>query len=166
MPVKKLILHDLKQEEADKVLIGKDATEFAALPKVASCQGCFSCWVKTPGTCIIKDRATIFPWLLLNHDELIVVSRLVFGGFSPAVKAVLERSLSYLLPFFHVKDGFSVHRKRGDKELVLKTIFYGDGTGDGVCLAERLTLANSRNLGAASHESRYFPNLETLVIPC
>jgi multimeric flavodoxin WrbA len=166
MSVKKLILHDLDRERFDKVLKGKEATEFSALPRVASCLGCFSCWVKTPGTCVIKDRATIFPRLLSYHDELIVVSRLVFGGYSPEIKAVLERSLSYLLPFFKVRDGISVHDKRGARDLVLRNVFYGEGTGEAVCLAEKITLANSRNLGASSHESRYFPNLLAAVIPC
>ncbi|MDR2350220.1 MAG: flavodoxin family protein [Deltaproteobacteria bacterium] len=161
MATKRLVLHDLPGETFERLAAGSGVTEFNALPRVANCVGCFKCWYKTPGTCVTKDRAGVFPKLLAEHDEILIVSRLVFGGFSPEVKAVLERSLPFVLPFMSIRDGKTAHERRRRNVFVLKTAFYGEGSGETVCLAGRMTLANSFNLGAERHESRYFPDAGT-----
>ena len=33
--------------------------------KIANCMGCFACWTKTPGKCIIRDDATKQPRYIL-----------------------------------------------------------------------------------------------------
>jgi multimeric flavodoxin WrbA len=163
---RRLLLHDLGREEAAALLQGRDLTVFGALPMVTPCTGCFGCWVKTPGACVTKDRASVFPGLLSRHDELIVVSRLTIGGFSPEVKAVMERSLSYLLPFFRVRGGISTHPKRHGGELALRAAFYGEGTPAMTELAEGMVRANSLNMGARAHGARFFPDKGSLRLPC
>ena len=60
--MKKLILSDkplaLPEIEHD------DSIEFVDLSKrtIANCMGCFGCWVKSPGKCVIRDDAVkIYP---------------------------------------------------------------------------------------------------------
>ena len=32
--------------------------------RIANCMGCFGCWTKTPGRCVIRDDATrVYPYI-------------------------------------------------------------------------------------------------------
>ena len=110
----KLIIHDFPDEEtkrgiredpADCVLIGDKGT-------IMPCIGCFGCWKKTPGKCVVSDGYDSMGELIHAADEVIVYSRLTFGGFSGFVKNVFDRSLSYVLPHFELVEGESHHMKR------------------------------------------------------
>ena len=60
-------------------------------------------------------------------DELVLVSRCCYGGPSPFVKNVLDRSIGYIHPCFVIKGGEMHHRQRYPKTLVLRALFYGEG---------------------------------------
>jgi hypothetical protein len=131
---------------------------FAALPQVKRCMGCFGCWVVTPGACVTRDRARGFAALVSRHDELCVVSRLVFGGFSPAVKAVVDRSLAHILPFFEIKGGVMRHVNRSPRPFRLKAVFYGTaGDPESEALARTIVEANAANLSASGWEAGFVP---------
>jgi multimeric flavodoxin WrbA len=38
--------------------------------------------------------------MMPRQDEVIIISKLTFGGLSPDVKAVLDRSIGYMLPSY------------------------------------------------------------------
>ena len=147
----RLILHDFAEEPAESLLHSDSAdnTFFSAVPIVRSCIGCFGCWTKTPGRCLIKDRAYEFPELMASHKELVVVSRIVFGGVSPEVKAVLDRSIGYMLPFFRIIKGEMHHVQRYERGPDLKYIFYGEEIVQKEKeIAEKLIEANALNFGS------------------
>ena len=49
--------------------------------KISHCVGCFGCWVKTPGKCVIRDDATkIYP-LIAKSEEVVYVSRVKYGSY-------------------------------------------------------------------------------------
>ena len=147
----KLILHDLGKEQGERLLppASDDITVFPAVPVVKSCIGCFGCWTKTPGSCVIKDRAYEFPGLMATHKEMIVVSRMVFGGLSPAVKAVLDRSIGYMLPFFQIIKGEMHHVQRYKESPNLKYVFYGEEISEQEKeIAKKLVEANAVNFGS------------------
>lgn len=68
--------------------------------KVKRCLGCFGCWVKTPGECIIDDigRKVTESWV--KSDLLIITSPVLFGTYSFNLKKALDRILPILLPYF------------------------------------------------------------------
>ena len=98
-----LILHDLSPEQAQRHLPpqGDTVRWLVTAPSVKPCTGCFLCWTKTPGECVIPDRGQEFCRLLARADKLTIVSRCYYGGFSPDVKAMIDRHIGYMLPWFH-----------------------------------------------------------------
>ena len=75
---------------------------FSATPMVKPCVGCFGCWVKTPGTCVLRDRCSEVAHLMARCDTLVLVSPLVYGGLSLNVKALLDRAIGYVQPYFRI----------------------------------------------------------------
>ena len=124
---KRLILHDLPKEQAEKFLppASDETTIFSATPRIHHCLGCFGCWVKTPGRCVVGDRGAGFAGLLAAHDEFATVSRNAFGWLSSEIKAFVDRSIGYILPFFVVREGETHHAPRYESRCALKYIFYG-----------------------------------------
>jgi hypothetical protein len=123
---RRLLIHDLDGFAVEGILTGvsEDVEMLSAVPPVAHCVGCFGCWVATPGRCSIADRVTDYPSKLANCEELIIVSRLVYGGFSPSIKAVVDRIIPYFLPFFIIKDDRMRHPVRYENDLKLFCYFY------------------------------------------
>ncbi len=159
-----LILHDLNAEEWEEVasVLPENGVEFSAYPEVKHCIGCFGCWVKTPGRCVIKDRASKFPGLVSQSRELVIISRNVYGGFSPAVKKVLDRSIGYLMPYFRIVNGEMHHTMRYDNPFSLTVYFYGDSTEKEKELARQLIRGNAVNLGAVNEKVNFVKSLQEL----
>lgn len=74
------------QIDANTVLI-------APAKQIHPCIGCFSCWVKTPGQCVIKDGFELTGAQLAACTRLLIVSKCVYGSTSPFVKNVIARSI-------------------------------------------------------------------------
>jgi multimeric flavodoxin WrbA len=160
---RKLVLHDLSKEDETKFLpqCSDTVTLFSAWPAVHHCVGCFGCWIKTPGRCVIGDRGSDFAGLLATHNALITVSRPVFGWLSSEVKALLDRSISFLLPFFTERNGGMHHIPRYDINNSLKFIFYGDNiTEEEQLTAKKIAKANSINLKSETLDIIFCNSLE------
>ena len=51
-----LLIHDLDQKEWNEVSSQYEGWEIISEnSKIHPCCGCFKCWTKTPGECVIKD---------------------------------------------------------------------------------------------------------------
>jgi multimeric flavodoxin WrbA len=79
---------------------------------IAYCQGCFDCWVKTPGVCQTRDAARDVTRALARSDLLVLLSPVTFGGYSSELKKALDRSIGIVLPFFTRIRGEVHHRAR------------------------------------------------------
>ena len=61
--------------------------------RIANCVGCFGCWTKTPGKCVIRDDATwVYPCIAAS-DTVLYVSRFCYGGYDSVMKTMLERAI-------------------------------------------------------------------------
>ena len=164
---KKLILHDLLPNEFEAIApaLTAEYTIFPANPIIQPCVGCFGCWIKTPGECVINDRGKGFTALMSKHDELVVISRLVFGGFSPSIKAVIDRSIGFVLPFFHLVKKEMHHPRRYCGELALRCVFYGhDITVREKEIAQKLVIANTLNMGTEKHTVEFYSSFDAIEV--
>ncbi len=82
---------------------------------VGDCLGCFGCWIKTPGNCVIDDDAAEIIQKMPLSDLIVYVSPVVFGGYSYELKKVLDRQISGILPFFKKVNGELHHPQRYEK---------------------------------------------------
>ena len=81
--------------------------------KIADCMGCFSCWVRTPGRCVIRDDAVgVYP-LIAHSDHVIYVSRLFCGSYDVPMKTMLERAIPIQQAFLRLVQG-EIHHKIRD----------------------------------------------------
>lgn len=152
------IIHDLKDEIFEEIFpeLKNNVTIISDNGKITPCTGCFGCWIKTPARCVIKDGYENMGEVLSKTERLIIISRCCFGGYSPFVKNVIDRSISYLLPFFKIKDGESHHRGRYKNKFSLHVYFYGSDMTRGETEAAKETVkANGKNLNA-SEEKVFF----------
>ena len=94
----KVILHDLDRS-FDALIASRCDRALAADGKYAPCQGCFGCWTKHPAECFMKDKLQQVCQQLGEADETVVVTKNLYGGYSTAVKNVLDRSIGTSTPF-------------------------------------------------------------------
>ncbi len=77
------------------------------------CRGCFDCWTKTPGECIMKDHIREINDTCMKSDVVIYLCPVVFGQFSANMKSAIDRWLPNMLPFFMTrKNGSTMHPPR------------------------------------------------------
>lgn len=79
---------------------------------IAYCRGCFDCWIKTPGICIIDDEARDITRKMIQSDLIVYFTPILFGGYSHFLKAQLDRSICLVHPKFGKFHGEIHHRKR------------------------------------------------------
>lgn len=80
--------------------------------RFAPCQGCWQCWVQSPGRCTINDEANGVMADAIGADAVLWTTELTFGCWDPVAKAALDRSIGLLSPFFRTIAGETHHRRR------------------------------------------------------
>ena len=160
-----LIIHDLSKEQWEALAFPlKEETKIIDNSgKIKKCMGCFGCWLKTPGRCVIPDEYQRMGELAAKTEELTIISKCSFGSYSSFVKNVLDRSISYVLPFFEIREGEMHHRKRYDNQFLMRVIFYGsDITEEEKETAKELVKANAVNLHGKVKEVLFVESVEKI----
>jgi hypothetical protein len=142
-----LWIHDLSPDAFNRlVLPAPDREVLADDGTLRPCTGCFGCWIRTPGTCVLSDGWQDLGARLARTDRVVVVSRCLWGSYSPFVRNVIDRSIGFNLPFFQLVGGETHHKPRYPRPLELTVHFYGaDVTEAERRTARALVMANGRN---------------------
>lgn len=111
------------------------------------CVGCFNCWLKTPGLCVINDLARDTSKDISNSDLVILVTEVKFGCYSPSIKRVLDRHIPSILPLLKIINGEMHHSPRYSKYPDIVVLGYGkDITIEEEKTLSELATANAINL--------------------
>lgn len=107
--IRNIMLDELqKREWENRELVLRDE-------KMAYCTGCFGCWVKTPGECVIDDAGRGVAKAIMESDLVVYLTHVTFGGYSSELKKALDRMIPILSPFFMKINGETHHKKRYDR---------------------------------------------------
>ncbi|CAK8725577.1 NADPH-dependent FMN reductase-like domain-containing protein [Candidatus Electrothrix laxa] len=96
---------------------------------IKQCIGCFSCWVKTPGKCILNDDSPTIYRAYLKSDLVLFSSPVIMGYISALLKKMTEKLLPLIHPYVEFKQKEVHHQARYDKSPLLALLLE---TGEGV----------------------------------
>jgi hypothetical protein len=119
---------------------------------IRPCTGCFGCWTRTPGQCVIDDDARSVAEKVAASDVYAVVSPVAFGSFGSLAKSVQDRLICLVLPHFTTVEGEVHHRPRYERYpvfLALGTLATPDA--EQAALFARLVERNSVNMHNPTH---------------
>lgn len=122
-------LRQVQQAEVEVLEVGK----LHLLP----CRGCFVCWSKTPGKCVLQDDMAGVIEKILAADVLIWSFPLYYFGIPGQLKLLIDRQLPMSLPFMtdNASGGHpSRYDRSGQRQVVISTCgFYtAEGNYDAV----------------------------------
>jgi len=79
------------------------------------CRGCWGCWVKTPGECVVKDDTREIRRQYIHSDLALFSSPIVMGFTSALLKRAHDKLIPLIHPYFELVDGEVHHLPRYDK---------------------------------------------------
>lgn len=130
---------------------------------IRNCIGCFGCWVKTPGKCVIHDGYEGTGIAMSKCTELILISRCHYGSVSPFVKMVQDRAISYLHADLVIRKGEMHHRRRYKNVIALSAHLYGENITDVEKeTARNLIEANADNYDGSVKDIHFYNSVEDL----
>lgn len=81
---------------------------------IRSCNGCFGCWIKTPGECFSPDESQLIRRAVIRSDFTLWASPLRMGFPSARLKMIMDKSIPLIHPYFVVENNEAHHRPRYD----------------------------------------------------
>ncbi len=146
----KAIIHDLDSSYEELIAAHCD-TAVAADGKYAPCQGCFGCWTKHPAECFMKDKLRKVCRIVGSAEELVIVTKNLYGAYSAEVKNVLDRAIGSSTPFSTYRGGQMHHTLRYGRRAAMKVIVRGDVTE-----AEKATFTLTAERNAVNEGYEHF----------
>lgn len=120
--------------------------------EIANCVGCFGCWTKTPGRCVIRDDATrVYPYIA-QSDTLLYISHIKYGGYDVIMKRMLERAIPIQQAFIRILKGETHHVQRAVARKRAIIIAYGSITSEEKEIFQKLVARNAYNMNFESYE--------------
>lgn len=90
--------------------------------RIGNCAGDFYCWVRSPGMCNVDDDNRVIAARIVQSDLLVYLTPVTFGGYSSALKRMVDHQIQNISPMFACIDGETHHRKRYERNPNLCTI--------------------------------------------
>jgi hypothetical protein len=94
---------------------------------INACIGCWTCWLKTPGRCAMKDQMIKSYPDYINSDTVILLMDTAQGFISHQAKAFLDRIIPLYHPYIEIVDRECHHLAR--YECYPDMVFYYDTEG-------------------------------------
>ena len=91
---------------------------------IKPCMGCYSCWKKTGGRCVINDDMQALYEKISNADIIIESFPLFFFGMPGTMKTFTDRCLPLMMPYMgdRVKDSDVCFHKLRDETMLKKKL--------------------------------------------
>lgn len=122
---------------------------------IRNCVGCFGCWTKTPGRCVIRDDAVkVYP-LIAASKRVIYVSRIKYGSYDTVMKTMLERAIPIQKAFIRLVDGETHHVQRAVEPKSAVIIAYGTDSEEEKQIFRTLISRNAKNMMFQNYEIRF-----------
>ncbi len=80
--------------------------------EIGPCAGDFFCWIRTPGTCMLDDDNRTIAAAMATCELLVYLTPVTFGGYSSALKGMVDHQIQNISPFFAKVEGETHHQKR------------------------------------------------------
>ena len=61
--------------------------------EIGHCTGCFGCWIKTPGNCVIKDDMDSLRENFMGSDIVVMATPVYVDGVSGIMKTFMDRMI-------------------------------------------------------------------------
>ena len=148
----KVVIHDL-DSKFNSLIESRCDRIVQADGKYAPCRGCFGCWTKHPAECFMKDKLRQVCRIIGQADEVVIITKNLYGGYSTAVKNVLDRSIGTSTPLSAYRGRQMHHTLRYGKHDLWKVVVYGDITDDEKDTFRYLAERNALNDGFERSEA-------------
>lgn len=90
---------------------------FLVKNEIKPCMGCFACWTKTPGKCVINDDMAELIDKMIDSDIVVYACPVYVGSVTGIMKNFIDRSLPMADPHFKQSaEGLTCHYSRHDGE--------------------------------------------------
>lgn len=76
------------------------------------CTGCFGCWVKKPGECVVTDASADIRRAVIHSDLVLFATPLKMGFVSALLKKTMDKLIPLIHPYFEVDQNEAHHRAR------------------------------------------------------
>ena len=130
--------------------------------KIQKCQGCFDCWVRTPGECFVQDDSQEICKRIINCNLLVLLTPIVFGGYSSVLKKMLDRIIPLISPFFGKYEGEIHHRPRYKKyPNMLGVGIHNYSSDEEAACFKKIVYRNSLNLRSRLTQATTFLNSDS-----
>lgn len=141
----------LRATEALRGALERSGHEVAVLPlrdlDIRECTACFTCWLRTPGECALKDDGATMLRAVVNADIELLVTRVSFGGYGGLLKTALDRIVPSALPTFTMRDGEMHHPLRYEPMAAFGAVgLQADDNPECAATFESLVERNARNM--------------------
>ena len=124
------------------------STEFIDLSglKISNCIGCYGCWTKTPGKCVIRDDAVkVYPKIAAS-DRVLYISKVKYGSYDTVMKTMLERAIPVQQAFIRLLNGETHHVQRAVVPKQATIIGYGNISDEEKEIFTQLIGRNASNM--------------------
>lgn len=132
---------------------------------IRPCLGCFSCWNKTPGKCVLPDDMASVLEKLLSADLVLWSFGLYYFNVPGKLKLLIDRQLPFSLPFMEAASTSGSHPSRYDRSVqrhvVLSTCGFFTAEGN----YESVTAMFNHFLGKCGYEAIFCGQGELFRVP-